>query len=223
MRYAIFSDLHDNQHGLAAVLLDAAAWQAETLLYLGDVGRELRLFLALQERQVACTFGNWEVSGWQRLPAPLAAWVGDWPATIRQGSAIFAHATPDMPSTVTNTAEASSYMTAGHSWQALFPRLQRDEAARWSALAALETADLRIAFHGHTHVQEFYSWESDDAGHRHLRVVRTPGEFTLTPGPPTAPNRYLVGVGSAGAPDDGPGLCYALYDDVTQQVILRRL
>lgn len=223
MRYAIFSDLHDNQRGLTAVLTDAEQWQADCLLYLGDVGRDPRLFLALQERQIACTFGNWEVSSWQRLPAALAAWVGDWPATIRHGAAIFAHATPDMPPAVTKTAEATTYMSGGQSWHTLFPRLHRQVEARWSALATLEAADLQIAFHGHTHVQEIYAWESDAHAQRHLRAVHTPGDVVLTPGTPTAPNRYLVGVGSAGAPDDGPGLCYALYDDAAQQVILRRL
>lgn len=223
MRYAIFSDLHDNQAGLTAVLADAEAWQVDTWLYLGDVGRDPRLFLALQERQIACTFGNWEVSGWQRLPAPLAGWVGEWPATIQHGAAIFCHATPDMPASVTKTAEASAYMAGKQSWHALFPRLHRQEEARWAALATLEAANLHIAFHGHTHVQELYAWESDETGQRRLRVVRTPGDYTMTLGQPTAPNRYLVGVGSAGAPDDGPGLCYVLYDDVSRQVVLRRL
>ena len=223
MRYAIFSDLHDNQQGLMAVLTDAEQWQADSLIYLGDVGREARLFLALQERQIACTFGNWEVSGWQRLPTHLAAWVGEWPATIQRGTAIFCHATPDMPATVTKTAAASTYMAGGQSWHTLFPRLHRSETARWAAFAVLEETNRQVAFHGHTHVQELYRWESDETGHRRLQVVRTPGEFTMTAGHTTVPNRYLVGVGSAGAPDDGPGLCYALYDDVTQQVILRRL
>lgn len=223
MRYAIFSDLHDNQSGLQAVLTDATQWHVDSFICLGDVGRSPHLFLALQERQIACIFGNWEVSGWQRLPAALAAWVGEWPATLTHGAAIFAHATPDMPLTITNTAAATAYMAGGQRWHTLFPRLHRHDEARWAALAALEAANLRLAFHGHTHVQELYAWESDTQAQRHLRVIRTPGEFSLTPGTPAAPNRYLVGVGSAGAPDDGPGLCYALYDDVTQQVILRRL
>lgn len=223
MRYAIFSDLHDNQSGLTAVLADAEAGQVETLIYLGDVGRDPRLFRTLQERQIACTFGNWEVSGWQRLPAALAGWVGEWPATIRHDTAIFCHATPDLPASVTTTAAASAYMAGNQSWHALFPRLNRQEEARWAALATLEAANCRVAFHGHTHVQELYCWEHDEAGRRHLRVDRTPGEFTLHQGNPTTSNRYLIGVGSAGAPDDGPGLCYVLYDDRTQQVVLRRL
>ncbi|MBX3014376.1 MAG: metallophosphoesterase family protein [Caldilineaceae bacterium] len=223
MRLAIFSDLHDNHHALAAVQRDAADWGAEQLIYLGDVGRDPQLFLALQEGQIPCLFGNWEVSGWQRLPTALAAWVGKWPATMHQGAAIFCHATPDMPPTVTDTAMASAYMAGGMGWPALFPRLHRQEAARWAALAALETLEAQVAFHGHTHVQEVWAWTVDQQGQRHLRQLPTPTTVTLEPGTAIAPNRYLVGVGSAGAPDDGPGICYARYDDITHQVTLRRL
>ncbi len=243
MRYAIFSDLHDNWAGLTAVLADADSAHVDQLIYLGDAGQDLQLFQRLQERNIPCVFGNWEVSGWRRLPAAISTWVGNWPATIRHSAAIFCHATPDIPATITTTASVSSYMAAGVSWYTLFPRLNRNEAARWDALAALEAADARVAFHGHTHVQEVYAWTTPGTtpvtipvttpgttpekitsqGHRHLRALPEPTEFILEVGDPTAPNRYLVGVGSAGAPDDGPQLRYVLYDDETQQVTLRRL
>jgi predicted phosphodiesterase len=223
MRFAIFSDLHDNDAGLAAVLADAAQWQVDRFVYLGDVGRDPHLFLALQERGIACTFGNWEVSGWQRLPSSLATWVGDWPALIRRPQAIFCHATPDMPPTVTNTAAATTYMANGLSWRALFPRLHRQEAARWEAFAVLETAGVQVAFHGHTHIQEVWAWTDDGNRQRRLRTFREPIAFLLEQGLPTAPNRYLIGVGSAGAPDDGPFLRYVVYDERTGQVWLRRL
>ena len=223
MRFAIFSDLHDNQAGLAVVLADAAQWQVDRFVYLGDVGREPQLFLALQERNMACTFGNWEVSGWQRLPASLAPWVRDWPAVIRRPQAIFCHATPDMPESVTSTATAESYMRNGLSWQTLFPRLHRNEAARWAAFAALEAAGVQVAFHGHTHVQDVWAWADDEQGQRRLHNFHDLTELTLEPGLTTAPNRYLIGVGSAGAPDDGPQLRYAIYDEATAQVWLRQL
>lgn len=223
MRFAIFSDLHDNGVGLAAVLTDAAQWQVDNFVYLGDVGRDPQLFLALQERNIACTFGNWEVSGWQRLPATLADWVRDWPALIRRPRAIFCHATPDMPPLVTSTATAEAYMRNNLSWHALFPRLHRHEGARWEAFATLEATDVQVAFHGHTHVQEVWAWAADGQGERRLRNFRDPSEFTLETGLPTAPNRYLIGVGSAGAPDDGPQLRYVIYDETTAQVWLRQL
>jgi len=223
MRYAIFSDLHDNQHGLAAVLADAKQHAVDQFVYLGDVGRDPTLFLALQKRNIPCTFGNWEVSGWQRLPATLAAWVGAWPALIRHGEAIFCHATPDIPAAATTTAATAVYMANGVGWMTLFPRLNRNEEARWAALAVLETLDARVAFHGHTHVQEVYGWVEDEQAQRRLWAFNAPSEFHLEQGNLVAPNRYLVGVGSAGAPDDGPQLRYAIYDDATKQVVLQRL
>lgn len=223
MRFAIFSDLHDNEAGLAAVLADAAQWQVDNFVYLGDVGRDPQLFLALQERNMACTFGNWEVSGWQRLPATLADWVRNWPAVIRRPQAIFCHATPDMPPLVTNTDTAEAYMRNNLSWHALFPRLHRHEQARWEAFAVLEATGVQVAFHGHTHVQEVWAWADDGQGERRLRNFREPAEFILEPGLPTASNRYLIGVGSAGAPDDGPQLRYVIYDETTAQIWLRQV
>jgi len=223
MRFAIFSDLHDNGAGLVAVLADAAQWQVDNFVYLGDVGRDSQLFLALQDQNIACTFGNWEVSGWQRLPATIAPWVRDWPAVIRRPQALFCHATPDMPPTVVSTATAEAYMRNNLSWHALFPRLHRNEQARWEAFATLEASGMQVAFHGHTHIQEVWAWADDGQGQRRLHSSRDLTEVTLEAGLPTAPNRYLIGVGSAGAPDDGPQLRYVIYDETMAQVWLRRL
>lgn len=223
MRFAIFSDLHDNIAGFHHVLADVESQRADQLIFLGDAGRAVQIFVELQQRGVTCLFGNWEVSGLRRLPGQLAAWVGAWPATVQLGQAIFCHATPDMPATALTTSAAVQHMAGGIGWATLFPRLNRNEQARWAALAALENADLRVAFHGHTHVQEVWVWQADKAGKRQLRALTAPVEFTLERGPDHAPTRYLIGIGSAGQPDDGPQLCYALYDDKTNTVTLRKL
>jgi len=223
MRFAIFSDLHDNLDGLLRVLTDIGQQRVDSLIYLGDAGRDPSLFVELQQRGIACTFGNWELSGLRRLSAPLATWVGAWPATIRHGDALFCHATPDMPTAAATAAMAVVYMATGISWPMLFPRLNYNEQARWNALAVLEAADLRVAFHGHTHIQQVWVWQSDAAGKRQLRGFTEPAEFRLDPGPVDAPTRYLIGVGSAGQPDDGPALRYVIYDDEAGVVILRKL
>ncbi len=223
MRFAIFSDLHDNFAALLRVLADAEQQRADQLIFLGDAGRDPQLLSELQQRGVACTFGNWEVSGLRHLAVPLADWVGAWSATLMLGDAIFCHATPNMPAKVTNTVTAGQMMANGISWSTLFPRLNRNEQARWEALAALETVNRRVAFHGHTHIQMVWAWQADQAGHRQLRSFTEPTEFALDVGPDHAPTRYLIGVGSAGQPDDGPQLRYALYDDQAQRVLLRRL
>ena len=215
MRTAIFADLHDNIAGLSAVLDDAAAQKVDNYLFLGDAGHTPRVYASLQARQIPAVFGNWEVSGLARLQPPLVDWVKEWPALIRRNRAVYCHATPEMPAGITTTASAVSALRPGMSWSALFPRLHRDEAARWHALAWLESHDLQVAFHGHTHVQMVWTWELEA---NRLRAATQQERIKLQPA-----SRYLIGVGSAGAPDDGPLLRYAIYDEGAATVLLRRL
>jgi predicted phosphodiesterase len=215
MRIVIFSDLHNLVSGFQSVSIHAQRHNADRLLYLGDLGHDPTLYAALHSREIACTFGNWEVSGLRRLPPQWATWVAAWPARIDIGEICYTHATPDMPATVTTTAEAVTYMAQGIGWGQLFPRLHTDEEARWSALAALESSNQRAAFHGHTHIQQVWSFVAG-----RWRTFDGPAEFTLESGTPEQPNRYLIGVGSAGAPQDGRALRFALYDDADQSVQL---
>ena len=227
MRTLIFSDIHENLSSLERLLTLGSELAADRLVCLGDVGHHPLLFDLLAQHNVACVFGNWEVSGLGRMPATLAKRVGQWPATLRQGDALLCHATPDMDLIHTNTAATLAAMRAHNTgWHTLFPRLDRDEAARWSALAALEADDLRVAFHGHTHVQLAWAWQPDADGRRQIRRILptdTVTEIPLRPGTPDAPARYLIGVGSLGAPEDGPWPRFAVYDDVAQVVSLHRL
>ena len=215
MRTVIFSDLHNLASGFQSVSNYAEQHQADQLLYLGDLGSDPTLLAALHSREIACTFGNWEVSGLSHLAARWAKWVAEWPAKINVGDICYTHATPDIPTAVTTTAEAARYMAQGIGWSQFFPRLHNNEEARWAALAALETTNQRAAFHGHTHIQQVWAyvkgrWQTFDG----------PAKFVLAPGTPDQPNRYLIGVGSAGAPQDGHALRFALYDDRDQSVQL---
>lgn len=219
MRFAIFSDLHDLSDGLNHVLRDAEQRQADRLLYLGDVGRDPALFERLRAAGIACIFGNWEVSGYRRLPDTLTDWVANWPATLRHDDVIFSHATPDMPPNVATTTDAARVKEDGTGWLTLFPLLHQNEEARWQALAALETDGLHAAFHGHTHIQAAWRY-TKQAETRRWHALATPGEFALDPADATDPARYLIGVGSAGAPQDGAALRYALYDNVTRVITL---
>ncbi len=213
MLTAIFADLHDNHAALAAVLDDAAAQHADRLIFLGDAGRTPRILAALQVRKIPCVYGNWEVSGLRHLTGPLAQWVAEWPAILRARAAVYCHATPDMPPTLSTTAAAAEWMKPGMSWSALFPRLHQNEDAVWNALAWMESENVSVAFHGHTHVQMVWTWE---LATNHLRQSTTLVRIRLAPG-----TRTIVGVGSAGVPEDGPWPRYALYDDVAGIVLLR--
>lgn len=229
MRIAIFSDIHDNQAGLRAMLADAERHNADRLIFLGDLGNDARLFEPLQEMEIDCLFGNWEVSGLSRLPSQVRDWVGAWPSTLREGAAAYCHATPDMPKEASNTRNAVMYMQQGVRWQQLFPRLHRDESALWNALAVMEEADLRVAFHGHTHVQMAWAWSVGSGGThpggrgRRLQSWLGLETLELASGAADSPNHYIIGVGSAGQPDDGPALKYVIYEPERGTVWFRHI
>jgi hypothetical protein len=91
--------------------------------------------------------------------------------------------------------------------------MTEDERFIWRTLAILEKADKSVFFHGHTHVQTAWGWEPDGR----LREVRDT-TFKLE-----AKHRYVVGVGSAGLPEDGCWAAYTLYDEDLSQVEQRCL
>lgn len=215
MRTAIFADLHDNYAGLTAVLDDAAAQKVDRTIFLGDAGHAPRILAALQVRRIPCVYGNWEVSGLRRWNASLAAWVDAWPAVIREGDAVYCHATPDMPAALVTAGAAADWMKPGMSWSAIFPRLHQNTDAVWNALAWMETASVTVAFHGHTHVQMVWVWEPAT---NHLRSFTNLTRVRLAPG-----TRTIIGVGSAGVPEDGAWPRYAIYDDAAATVLLRTL
>jgi predicted phosphodiesterase len=228
MRIAIFSDIHDNDAGLQAVLADAERRNADRLIFLGDLGNDERLFETLQRLGVDCLFGNWEVSGLQRLSLPVHDWVSGWPSTLQEESAIFCHATPDMPAQADTTQDAATYMQQGVRWQQLFPRLHREESALWNALAVMEDEDVQVTFHGHTHVQMAWGWCVGAHGEnykygRRLQSWISLDELQLMSGRDDLPNRYIVGVGSAGQPDDGPALKYAMYEPEQKMIRFHRI
>ncbi len=211
-RTAIFADLHDNYTALMSVLADAEDQKVDNFVFLGDAGHKPRLLAALQVRHIACVYGNWEVSGLRRLPEKLAEWVGGWPAILRRGGAAYCHASPEMPVALPTTATAADWMKPGMSWSALFPRLHQNSDALWNALAWMESNDVRVLFHGHTHLQTVWVWELVT---NRLRALTSPTLVRLTPD-----TRVVIGVGSAGVPEDGPWPRYAIYDDMAQSVRL---
>ncbi|HAJ36101.1 MAG TPA: hypothetical protein DCL15_10445 [Chloroflexi bacterium] len=215
MRTAIFADLHDNYTALTAVLDDAATHKVDRMIFLGDAGHSPRLLAALRVRKIPCVFGNWEVSGLRRWHADLATWVGAWPAVMLERSAVYCHATPDMPAALATTSATAAWMKPGASWSAIFPRLHQNMDALWNALAWMETAGVTVAFHGHTHVQMVWTWE---LATNQLRSFTNLSQVRLAPG-----TRTIIGVGSAGVPEDGPWPRYAIYDEVTATVLLRVL
>lgn len=213
MLWAILSDIHGRGDRLARVLADAQARGAARFLALGDVGSIIALDM-LTDVNAICVFGNWEASGLRGLDKPYRGLVARWPAQYRTNTWWAAHASPVWPAGLTITGVVDYLREHGVHWLVLFPSLQRSDEARWAALAELAAAQVPAFFHGHTHIQEAWLWRSDGS------LSRLSGtEFVLE----NDGSRYLIGVGSAGDPHDGSGVCYALFDDSTGQVIWRRV
>jgi predicted phosphodiesterase len=213
MRYAILSDIHGNQLALERALADANLQRADAILCLGDVGSDACLD-RLRQAGAVLTFGNWEVSQWGYLREDNQAWVRGLSPMLAGEGFLAVHAAPRWPEGLSTVKDFMDHiLQQGVKWRVLFPYLDRDENARWQAVAELEQADRRILFHGHTHVQMAHR-----AGPRGRMVKLRQREFTLD-----GRARYVVGVGSVGRPEDDPAPKYALYDHGTTSVRLRAL
>ncbi|MCD6289237.1 MAG: metallophosphoesterase family protein [Anaerolineae bacterium] len=209
---AFLSDIHGRLGALVDVLADAQERGVDRFVCLGDIGTSDCLEV-LESMDASCVFGNWEVSGWRRYAGRYREWVLSWPPVLAEDGWMAAHASPDWPDGVRSIADTVAYREQHRlSWLRLFPSLDRDEEARWRALAAMEAAGVRVAFHGHTHVQEVWRWWPDG---RLARVRET--EFDLA----ADGSRYLVGVGSVGNPLDGDGACYAIWEPPGRVRLLR--
>ncbi len=213
MRYAILSDIHGNLLALEQALADARHHDAATVLCLGDVGSDACLD-RLRQVGAQMVFGNWEVSQWGNLGQDNQAWVCSLSPMLASDSFLAVHAAPWWPEGLSNVKDFLDYvLQQGVKWRVLFPYLDRDEDARWQAVAELENAERRTLFHGHTHVQRAY--RVGPTGH--MTKLRQP-QFTVD-----RRARYIVGVGSLDRPEDSPAPKYALYDDETATVYLRAL
>jgi predicted phosphodiesterase len=213
MRYAILSDAHGRSHKLKAVLEDIEAQGADSIMSLGDVGGSECLDM-LQAASVQPIFGNYEVSGWQRAESRHRDWVRGWPPLIEGDRFVAAHAVPWQPERLQTVVDYGGWLRdTGNSWRSLFPYLTEDESYLWQTFAELEATGKNLFFHGHTHLQAVWQWEP---GGR-LRQVNE-AAFVIKPD-----HRYIVGVGSAGLPEDGCWAAYALYDEETSRVELRCL
>jgi predicted phosphodiesterase len=213
MRYAIVSDVHSQSQNLQAVLSDARARQVDQILSLGDVGGPACLTLLRQAGAIG-VFGNYEVSGWRRLPAEHRDWVREWLPSWVGPDFVGVHAAPWWPEGLRTVADFGAWLErTGSSWRSLFPYLDEDSSHLWQALAELELAGKSILFHGHTHRQAVWEWSSSG----HLRPIRAT-RIRIEDG-----THYAVGVGSVGFPEDGSWAAYVVYDAGAHQIDLVRL
>ncbi len=216
MRYALVSDAHGKTERLRRALADARRRAAGRILFLGDIGNP-ECYALLIEAGAAGVFGNWEVSSEESFPPATRDYVAGLPALLDEGGFLAAHAVPYAPAGLRSPADFRRYkIESGARWGALFPYLNEHEATVWQTLAEMGTRQRAIFFHGHTHTQA--GWRFDQAGR--LRPLSGPA-FSVADGRRGV--RYVIGVGSVGLPDDGPGIAYALYDSAAQTVEWVRL
>lgn len=213
-RWAILSDVHGRGDRLGRILADSRAEGAERVLALGDIASPGAMSLLMHANAI-CAFGNWEASGLRGLPPPFRGWVAQWPAVVRQDGFLAAHASPVWPKGLAIGGVVEHLRSHGLHWSHLFPSMQHSEGHRLAAFAELDAAGTSVFLHGHTHVQE--AWRQLP-GEGMERIPGDAGELTLQP-----PARWLIGVGSAGDPHDGPGVCYALFDSAERRLTWRRV
>ena len=206
MKYAIFSDIHNNDQALARVLQHAAERSIDRYLCLGDVGTDPSVTL-VRNVGAETVFGNWEVSGWGYLSAKYQDHVLRWPPLRKYDGFWIGHASPNWPD---NIDQLEQFLKNRHRMglAAAFPYYIHQSEALWRAFATLLEAKISCFFHGHTHLQAVWTLTSDNC----LRKTR-PEILELSP-----EDTYIIGVGSVGQPRDSTQPSYVIYDTASAQV-----
>jgi len=210
MRYAIFSDIHNHTTALATVLHHAGQQAVDSYFCLGDVGID-ECVERVREVGAPTVFGNWEVSGWPYLSPENQRWALRLPPVRKEAQFWLTHATPLWPAKLATLADLNANR---YSWpmSQLFPYLHFESPALWEIIGSLAQTGVSLMFHGHTHRQMAWRFTVDN----HLQQL-THRAILLRPG-----DTLVVGVGSVGRPEDGPGAAYVIYDDELRQVELLR-
>ncbi len=201
MRYAIFSDIHNHTSALSLVLAHAKTQSVDGYYCLGDVGIDECVAL-VRAVNAPTVFGNWEVSNWWHLSSENRRWVLSLPSMRKLKTFWLTHAAPFWPQNLVTLADlnANRYQVP---LSRLFPYLHYDSEAVWETMAMLTEAKMPLMFHGHTHRQIVWRFNSDNE----LQRV-TERTITLK-----SDEALVVGVGSVGHPMDGPKPSYIVYDD----------
>jgi predicted phosphodiesterase len=212
MRYAIFSDIHNHTTALSTVLSHASQQAIDHYFCLGDIGFDDCADL-IRQANMPTVFGNWEVSNWRYFFSPTnQAWALNLPPIHKEAHFWLTHAAPLWPETLATLADLNAHLH-DVSLAQLFPYLHFESVGLWKTIVALTEANIPLMFHGHTHRQIAWRFTADN----HLQKL--PHQtITLRPG-----DTLVVGVGSVGRPEDGPGAAYVIYDDELRQIQMIRV
>ncbi len=218
MRALVLSDIHGNLDALEAVL--AAAGPFDQLWNLGDAvgyGAHPNEVIELMRARASINVrGNHDrvCAGLTSTEGfnPVAAEAAEWTRrTLSPENLLWLRQVPRGPVRATEAA-ACAHGSPLHEDHYILS--MRDA---WLPLQRMET---RLTFFGHTHVQGgFFQQEADWEEAR--PVYDADGTCVL---PISAAARLLLNPGSVGQPRDrDPRAAFALYDDVTAELIFRRV
>jgi len=209
MRYAIFSDIHNNDHALSRVLRDAYQRHIDAYFCLGDTGTDPSVQL-VRSVNAASVFGNWEVSGWRHLSPQFQQQVLALPPMRKFDDFWISHAAPTWPDPVTSLQQ---FLQNRRSISSVFPYYVRESDELWQAFSELLNNNIPLFFHGHTHQQIMWTLTPDND----LKKSR-PQEVNLAP-----ENTYILGVGSVGQPKDSAYPSYVVFDSTDRRVEFIRI
>jgi diadenosine tetraphosphatase ApaH/serine/threonine PP2A family protein phosphatase len=219
MLIAILTDLHANREALAACLADAEERGAQSYAFLGDlVGYGADPAWVVDTVMEYVQRGAWAVRGnhdeavaqqarkqmhtaaqqaidWTRaqLSAAQLDYLLNLPLTVEKDNCLYVHATALNP----------------QNWEYISGTLE--------AIRSMHATRCRITFCGHMHEPALY----------HLSLVGKAAAYTPTADysiPLSTHRRWLAIPGSVGQPRDGnPAACYALFDDVKNELTFLRV
>ncbi|HJV52230.1 MULTISPECIES: metallophosphoesterase family protein [Oxalobacteraceae] len=219
MLIAVLTDIHANREALAACLAHAEERKAQRYAFLGDLvgygadpGWVVDTVMDYVERGAFAVLGNHDVAVTQapsKHMNPQAREVVEWtraqlnekqlkflewlPLTHEWNNCLFVHATAAEP----------------RSWEYVAGTLE--------AIKSMYATRCRITFCGHVHEPALYNLSPTG---KVSSFVPT-GDSSIPLG---TQRRWLVIPGSVGQPRDGnPAACYALFDDVTHELIYFRV
>ena len=219
MRLALLTDLHANRKALQACLAhaqqqgaDQYAFTGDLVGYGGDPAAVVDTVMAYAGRGAIVVQGN-----------------HDYSVSVDGGSSMHAEARAAIAWTRAElSGEQRAYLAALPLTQErgnmLFVHAGAADPARWDYINTLEDAERnlratrsRLVFSGHVHTPALYRRADDGTMGSH--VPRPGAALSLLP-----QHQHLVIAGSVGQPRDGNcSACYALYNDVSRQLVYHRV
>lgn len=217
MRWAVLSDIHSNVVALEAVLRDLEGASIDRYLCLGDIvgygARPNQCCDIIRELDAISICGNHDeaavdLSRAEWFTAPARACIAWTAEQLRPDCLRYLR---DLPA----LRVIEDRITICHG---SIPDPGLYTVSPVDALLSLEAMETTITFFGHTHYSEWFV-SSDDGQLPAEHPSPTGGELRTDNG-----RLYLINPGAVGQPRDGNELAaYAVYDDQTGEVMLRRV